>query len=298
MEALRVESSINDQMEPKWRTMLTISFVLHLAVFSLFLFLPEHMPTRRIKGTIYHVNLVELPAKSTVKVEGKSKVKPGKTGKALPITKKTAPAKRISRSKKKEKPVVIAKRTVKTKKEKVKKQPVAPSKLIDRALSKIEKKIKAEEKNASRRIDQALSKIEKQVKTEEEDYVERAISKLEKQGSGATVKGYPGGRALTGIAIEIYKREVEDWIKSNWSYPVSIASPRGREDLEAIIVIKAKSDGSILKSWFIQKSSNVIFDQSVLKAVEQSDPLPRFPPGYRLTHEEFEITFNLREMES
>lgn len=294
MEPLWVKSNINETMDPKWRTMLTISFVFHFAIFSLILFVPEHMPTRRIKGTVYQVNLVELPATSPGKAQGNSKAK---TGRPLPSTKKTAPAKRISSPKKKEKPVVIAKRTVTTKKEKVKKQPVSPSKLIDTALSKIEKKIKAEEEEAAKRIDTALSKIEKQVKAEEEDHVERAISKLGKQGKGIAAQGNAGDTGFTGIAIEIYKREVEDWIKSHWTYPVALTNPRGKEDLEAIIIIKAKSDGSILKSWFVKKSFNVIFDESVLKAVEQSDPLPRFPPGYRMTHEEFEITFNLSEME-
>ena len=290
MEALWVEPNVNNQMEPKWRTMLTLSLILHLAAFSLIFFVPEHMPTRRIKGTVYEVNLVELPARRPVKVEGSAKAK---TGKTVTAPKKTTPAKRISRPKKKEKPVVIAKRTVSKKKQKAKKPTVAPSKIIEDSISKIEKKVKAQEEDASRRIDQALSKIEKKVKTEDENHVRRAISELERRGSGAAVKGSPQGSAITGIAIELYKRDVEDWIKSNWSYPVALS----KEDLEAIVVVKAKSDGSIVKSWFKKKSSNVIFDQSVLKAVELSDPLPRFPPGYRVTHEEFEITFNLREME-
>ena len=290
MEALWVEPNPNNQTEPKWRTMLTLSLILHLAVFSLIFFVPEHMPTRRIKGTVYEVNLVELPARRPAKIEGSAKAKADKT---VTSPKKTTPAKRIIRPKKKEKPVVIAKRTLSTKKQKVKKPTPTPSKIIEESISKIEKKVKKQEEDASRRIDQALSKIEKKVKTEDEDHVRQAISELERRGKGVAIKGSPEGSAITGITIELYKREVEDWIKSNWSYPVALS----KKDLEAIIVVKATSDGSILKSWFKKKSSNVMFNQSVLKAVEQSDPLPRFPPGYRVTHEEFEITFNLREME-
>ena len=94
---------------------------------------------------------------------------------------------------------------------------------------------------------------------------------------------------MTNKAIDNYGRKVEDWIKSHWSYPVAL----NKEDLEAIIVVKAKNDGSILKWWFSKKSSNAMFNQSVVKAVEQSDPLPRFPPYYRKTEDQFEITFNL-----
>ena len=292
MEALWGDPDLNNQVEPKWRTMLIISLVLHLAVFSSIFFVPEHIPTRRIKGTVYEVNLVQLPTRTPAGVEGSAKAK---AGKAVISSKKTTPtpAKRISRPKKKEKAVVIAKRTVSTKKKEAKKPVVPPSKRIEKALSKIEKKVKSQEEDASRRIDQALSKIEKKVKAEDDDHVSRAISELEHRGVGTPTKGFAGGAPVTGFAIELYKRDVEDWIKSHWAYPVAL----NKDDLEAIIVVKAKSDGSILKWWFTKKSSNVMFNQSVLKAVEQSDPLPRFPPGYRVTHEEFEITFNLMEME-
>jgi len=292
MEALWGDPNLNNQVEPKWRTMLTISLVLHLAAFSLILFVPENIPTRRIRGTVYEVNLVQLPTRTPARVEGSAKAK---ASKPVISSKKTTPtpAKRISRPKKKEKPVVIAKRTLSTQKKEAKKPAVPPSKRIEKALSKIEKKVKSQEEDASRRIDQALSKIEKKVKAEDDGHVSRAISELEHRGVGTPAKGLAGGSPVTGMAIEIYKRDVEDWIKSHWSYPVAL----NKEDLEAIIVVKAKSDGSILKWWFTKKSSNVMFNQSVLKAVEQSDPLPRFPPGYRVTHEEFEITFNLMEME-
>jgi colicin import membrane protein len=290
MEALWGDPNLNNQVEPKWRTMLTISLVLHLAVFSLIFFVPEHMPTRRIRGTVYEVNLVQLPTKTPARVEGSAKVKEGK---AVISSKKSTPARRIiTPEKKAEKPVVISKRTLSTEKQKAKKPVVPPSKRIEKVLSKIKKEVESQE-DASRRIDQALSKIEKKVKTEEDDHVSRAISGLEERGLGTPTKGFAGGPPVTGIAIELYRRDVEDWIKSHWSYPVAL----DKENLEAIIVVKAKSDGSILKWWFTKKSSNVMFNQSVLKAVEQSDPLPRFPPGYRVTQEEFEITFNLMEME-
>jgi colicin import membrane protein len=290
MEALWGDPDLNNQVEPKWGAMLIISLVLHLAVFSLIFFVPERMPTRKIRGTVYEVNLVQLPSKRPARVDESVKAKGGKS---VNISKKTTPARRIVTPKKKtEKPVVIAKRTVSRKKQEAKKPEVPPSKRIEKALSKIKKEVKSQE-DASRRIDQALSKIEKKVKADDDEHISQAISELEKRGPGMPAKGFAGGPPVTGIAIELYRRDVEDWIKGHWSYPVAL----DKENLEAIIVVKAKSDGSILKWWFTKKSSNAMFNQSVLKAVEQSDPLPQFPPGYRVTHEEFEITFNLMEME-
>jgi len=72
---------------------------------------------------------------------------------------------------------------------------------------------------------------------------------------------------------------VEEQIKSNWSYPVALVSPKKRKDLEAIVVVKVKEDGTVMKSWFKERSSNSIFNGSVLKAIERSDPLPPFLKG-------------------
>jgi colicin import membrane protein len=88
--------------------------------------------------------------------------------------------------------------------------------------------------------------------------------------------------------------EVETKIKGNWSYPVALQI---QKDLEAVVVLKVKSDGTILRSQLKKRSSNPVFDQSVLKAIERSDPLPPFPEGYRKSHDEIEITFNLKDLE-
>ena len=82
---------------------------LHLAIFSIILFVPEQVTTRRIRGTVYEVNLVELPGGRKPAVKGSTKTK---TTKGRSVLKETTPAKRISRPKVKEKPVVIAKRVV------------------------------------------------------------------------------------------------------------------------------------------------------------------------------------------
>jgi len=57
-----------------------------------------------------------------------------------------------------------------------------------------------------------------------------------------------------------------------------------------------KSDGTILKSRLEKRSSDVLFDESVMKAIERSNPLPPFPEGYRKTHEEFYINFTLNDL--
>jgi colicin import membrane protein len=272
MEALIIEPISSKLMEPKWSRMLILSLILHCALFSLLFFFPGYVPTPRIRDTVYEVNLVEMPS------IGASKTQKGltaKTGKRPSARKKTAPAKLIRHAESKKKPVVIAKRTLTSKKKKSIKRRASASKLIDRAVSKIERKVKAEEKDP---IGQAIARIETRI-----------------QAAGA--QGRTGGRPTEGIIIEIYKQEVEDLIKSNWSYAVDITSPERQKDLKAVMVVKVKSSGEIVKSWFKDRSKSIFFDQSVQKAVERSDPLPPFPEGYRQTSDEFEINFDLSDLE-
>jgi colicin import membrane protein len=257
-------------MEPKWSKMVILSIALHFVLFCSVFFVPESMPARRIKGTVYEVNLVELPTTTKAKSSTKSTVK---TVKKKPISKKKTPAKRITMPKKKEKPVVIAKRTV-TKKKKKKSQP-SPTKLIDQAVSKIEKKVKKQKEDP---VEEALKKVRDRVQ----------VSEGERSGADENIGGIP---------LQIYRLEVESQIKGNWDYIIDPAKARQLQDLEAVVVVRAKADGTVIKYWFKKKSHNEKFDQSVIKAVERSEPLPHFPEGYRKTFEEIEINFNLKDLD-
>ena len=62
-------------------------------------------------------------------------------------------------------------------------------------------------------------------------------------------------------------------------------------------MLTVKEDGTIVKSSFKKRSSDAFFDQQVEKAIKKSNPLPRFPEGYRKSEEEFEINFNLKDLE-
>ena len=270
----RKETS-NSFMEMKWSPMLVISVLFHLAIFSVVLFVPEAMPTKRFEGVVYSVNLVEMPAGKDLKV-GKSRITTGKKGKS--IVKPDTRAKRIQQPKKKKKPLVVAKRTIKAEKTRARKPEVSPSKLIEKAISKIEKKAKPEEV----------------AKKNEEDHLETAIDKLESELRSPKGSGLRGGRAISGIPIQIYQMEVENRIKGNWSYPVAL---RSKKDLEAVVVVVVRRDGTILDTEMKKGSADAVFDESVMRAVRRSDPLPPFPEGYKKSHDEIEINFNLKDLE-
>jgi colicin import membrane protein len=263
------KEGLNTLMEMKWSPMVVLSVVFHMAIFSVVFFVPEAMPTRRFEGVVYSVNLVEMPAGADLKPKG---TRTRTAQKGTSVARKGSRAKRIKPREKKKKPVVIAKRTVQTKTPAIEKPKVSSSELIDRAVSKIEKK----------------------VKSEEETHVERAISKLEGELSTPKGPGLKAGTSVGGIPIQFYQMEVENRIKGNWSYPVALLS---KEDLEAIVVVMVKRDGTIMKTEMKKGSSDRIFDESVLRAINRSDPLPPFPEGYRKSYDEIEIKFNLKDLQ-
>lgn len=253
--------------------MVVVSFLFHLTVFSMILFIPESFPTRSIDGVVYEVNLVEVPRGGGAKPQASSTIQTETSGK--PLLKKDSPAKPIKIEEKEKKPLVIAKRTVEKKPEPIKKPETSSSELIAKAISKIETKVKTEERSP---VEQAISQIESNVK--------------ESAGSGLP-GGQPGGGPGGGIGMRLYQVEVEERIKGNWSYPVALQT---KEDLEAIVVVMVRREGAISNMELKKGSGNAIFDQSVLRAVERSDPLPPFPEGYRRSYDEIEIRFNLKEL--
>ena len=285
MNAIKARAGAGKPKEPRWGRFIVLSMCFHLGVFSLFLFFPDAIPTRKITGAaVYEVNLVTLPA-----AKAKAAPAPAPAQKTSPVAvtreAKTTETKRISEPQveEKEKPVIIGKRVV----ERKKKTP-----------PKTQKKPKKKPRvSASRLIDQAVAKVKKEVRTQKrtEHHLDKALSKIEKRVADSNGNA-TGGGAPDGIAIRIYQMEVESLIKSNWQYPVALTSPEKRKDLESTVMLKVSHDGTIIKSWFAGRSNNVLFDDSVMKAVERSNPLPPFPEGYNKRQDELEIRFNLSEL--
>ncbi|MBN2032127.1 MAG: TonB C-terminal domain-containing protein [Deltaproteobacteria bacterium] len=277
-------------MEMQWKPMAILSVLFHVAVFASILFIPESLPAgRSFDGMVYEVNLVEMPRggggvpeSGGVPIrEAHRAVKKEAAAKQVPVE----PAKRITQApKREEKPVIIAKKTLDKPLPAPEKPKVAPSELIDKAISKIERNVKSEE-----HLDTALAKLESRALEIDKDAGPSP-------SGGGLVGGGPnyGGGIAGGTAIQIYRMQVDSLIKSNWHYPVATDNQKERE---AILLLTVKRDGAIISTRFEKKSQNVLFDESVLKAIERSNPLPPFPGSYRRSHEELIINFNLRELE-
>lgn len=134
---------------------------------------------------------------------------------------------------------------------------------------------------------------------------ERESSELRPQvlvGSERSIKKKPTASrpqrgAQDSIAIQLYKVELESKIKNNWSYPAAFIDPNKQKNLEALVLIKVKRDGTIVNSRLEKPSGIASFDESVRRAIGRSNPLPPFPSVFLKPYEEIEINFNLRELE-
>jgi colicin import membrane protein len=289
--------------EEKSGKMMILSLLLHLLVFSTVLFGPYtgvRLPA--IEDRTYHVDLVEPPSKPGKKTEGKgpSTEHVAKKGSHKPdktVKKTTVKAKRITTGK--EKPVhILAKRVSPKSVTPPAKESKLASELINKAIEKIEKSAAQEEEQ--KQVKEALNKIEKRVTKEKQEAGESEAGSSE-EGSGQLNNGGKGlsgggGSLAGGTSIQLYQMEVENTIKNNWSYPAALSRMKETKSPEAVIIVSVKSDGKILKISFKEKSNNQLFDSSVLKAIEKSDPLPQFPPGYVKTYDEIEIKFNLNDL--
>lgn len=286
--------------EEKWGKMMTLSLLFHLLVFSTVLFGPYtgiHSPA--IEDRTYYVDLVGPPSRAGVKTgeRGKAPGNATKKGSHTPKikAKTTIKAKRITTGKKQ--PVrILAKRISPKSKAPLAKESHSASELIDKAIAKIERKSEKERQN---QVEKALNEIEKRVKKEKEDSIENKAD-IPGEGTGESSNGGKGGVSGVstgeGTSLQLYQMEVENAIKNNWSYPAAFSRLKEVTSPEAVIIVTVKSNGKILKALFKRKSNSLLFDSSVKKAIEKSDPLPKFPPGYLKSYDEIEIKFNLSDL--
>ena len=260
----------NNMAAMRWPSMLGISVVFHLGIFSMFLFVPEAMPTRQFDHVIYSVNLVEMPVQTGLELR---QTKAPTEKKSKTVEKKENEAKRISQPKKEKKPLVIAKRTVET--PSVKKPEVSSVEHIDNAISKLEDKVKSE----------------KESKENQDAHLENALASLENRFSDRT------GPSIGDMAMQIYMMDLYDRIYSNYAYSSVF---QNRKDRKATIVLTVRRDGSILRTFLKKRSGDALFDDLAMSAVKKSNPLPPLPEGYKKSYDkiEIEIIFNPQDSES
>lgn len=109
--------------------------------------------------------------------------------------------------------------------------------------------------------------------------------------TGGSPWGSPfGGSSVLESKLNDYYNMIEAKIKKEWTLPGDL--PKGKTDLETIIVFVIERDGKIQKSWFEKKSGNALYDQSAMRAIKKAEPLPPIPKEFSDNTFEFGIRFH------
>jgi TonB family protein len=113
------------------------------------------------------------------------------------------------------------------------------------------------------------------------------------EGDGAAslgVGGRGGQGVLKGMDFVIYQNRMLSTIKENWAWVGQ------RTNLKVVVQFGIRDTGEIIGLKVVQPSGDATYDESVLRAVKKSSPLPAPPNAYRKDFAEVELTFRPRDL--
>jgi colicin import membrane protein len=275
----------------KW---LVYSLVLHGGLIAA-LFIVPFLPARSAREyPVYTVDLVggEKIGRSNLGTEltptAAPKESPKKAEKEIPAPEsKPEPKKeKVEKAKNIEKTAVIPEKA--STKETVKKE------------TAIGKKNEAKETAASldsvreRLIQSAVERAKNRTDSGQKASKEEVISSGTGEGEGAAAlgKGGRGGGVVKGMEFVIYKNRMEDTIKRNWVWP----GQRSNLNLRVTVRYNIKDNGEIVGLKIVQPSGDPAYDDSVVRAVRKSSPLPPIPEGLAKEFAEVEYTFRPEDL--
>lgn len=161
----------------------------------------------------------------------------------------------------------------------LKKETFQPSKVVRSAIEQLEKQA---EDSSKQSFKDTLAQLEKDVEKASSRVGSSENSQLRGGGSGGTgagVRGMGSGSGLggggVGSAMEVYNGLIGYHIQKNWAFSEQLA--RGQGNLETRVGIKISSNGEIIDIWIDKKSGNQYLDESAIRAIQKSNPLPPLP---------------------
>ena len=280
---------------PKW---VTVSLIVHIGLALLIVISPFTSSPRVSTNPTYTVDLVggERIGRSSLAPElsapAKNEVKAAEVPAPVAVPPKEVRQERAEKIKVAEKKIGDDENVLlrdKSKKEPMKKELVKESKDDAQAEtasadSVRERLIKAAAERASARSDTA----QKPSKGE-------AFSSGAGEGIGASALG-AGGRGgpglVKGMDYVIYQNRMLSTIKNNWVW----VGPRSK--IKVVVQFNIKDNGEIVGLKIAQSSGNSSYDDSVLRAVRKSSPLPALTENIRNGFSEVELAFRPEDLEA
>jgi colicin import membrane protein len=280
----------SEERLPRW---LVVSFLLHVGLIAC-LFVVPMLPSPA--GPVHPVYVVDLI--------GGEKIGGTNLGTEL-----TPPPKQTSKAPEAEKALAIPE----TKKE-IKKEPVEKVKTVEKKAPPEEKLVvkektktepaketkedtKAESASADsvreRLLQSAVERAKARGETSQKSAKGEILSSGSGEGEGAAALG-SGGRGgpgvVKGVDFVIYQNRMLSTIKENWAW----VGQRG--NLKVVVHFGIKENGEIVGLKIVQPSGDPSYDESVLRAVKKSSPLPAPPESYRKDFADVELTVRPKDL--
>lgn len=263
--------------DEQWKIYFAMSIGIHVFVFLVAIFAPLIFQYRPRLPEVYTVNLfsatevtkappVVQPRKAVVAPpKAKKKISVEKTAPPPPPAVKPAPPKAVS--------LQPIRSKTKNDLEKIKK-------LQERLQA--EQEVKKTQAAAEENIKDALDKLRQSLQTNvSSDNEAEEVVETNQPGSG-------GGVTVDEVT-KSYLIAVNNQVQKYWILP---DLQNWKDTLEAVMVIRVRSDGVVIDSFFEKKSENSYFNQFVEKAIQEASPLPPFP--LELKKNEMEIGLRFR----
>lgn len=111
-------------------------------------------------------------------------------------------------------------------------------------------------------------------------------------GTGSGTGSGSGGQGFGGVGgpLDIYLGIIIPIIEKNWSFSPSMFN--GTPRMEVVLSVKIMPDGEIKDISFAKKSGNAYLDESAFKALAKSSPLPAFgSSGIKKSNIEIQFRF-------
>lgn len=283
---------------PKW---FTVSFLLHALIIA-GLFVTPLLPSRRDTAPpVYTVDLVggEKIGKSNFGTElgpppkQTSRSSEEKSPPATPETKKevkVAKEEKVEKAKPVEKKIEIPEKSEmkeKSVKEAIKREPAKETKEESKTETASADSVR------ERLLQSAVERAKSRTETSQKISKGEVLSAGAGEGEGAAALG-PGGRGgpgvVKGMDFVIYQNRIFNTIKENWAWVGQ------RSNLRVVVQFSIKDNGDISGLKIVQPSGDPSYDESVLRAVKKSSPLPAPPESYRKDFAEVELAFRPRDL--
>ncbi len=260
-----------------WMLLYGVSLCMHLAFFLVIVFVQNFNVPRPVPPAI-RVNLVSLAPSignlSNSVPSAKPVLKKENVKKSEPVKKES-----IALSKSDRVRIIKPDRILEVKPLKYKKFKHITRKLI--------KSLKSKTYRTSKVIESARQNIARGIEKKEKKTLDKVFARLkEKVSKEGNSKSGVSGQALSGSklengdvkAIDLYNMELMYRIQQNWAFNDILAG--SDKHLEVRVIIKILKDGKIKDAWVETRSGNGYLDESALRAIKKSDPLPELPRGY------------------